>query len=94
MQIQAVHHGERTMSDSNTSKEIGYEDWDEVVKVCEKEFELIDKTRIQMDIAEKLKKSDYDLALKERAKYPKPKDMPSDNSRLKPSDEELSQAKK
>ncbi len=64
----AVRHGERTMS-----KEIGYADWDVVVKACEKEFELIGRTRISMSVAEQCQKATYKLALKERAKYPVPK---------------------
>ena len=63
-----VHHGQRTMS-----KEIGYADWDIVVKACEKEFELIDKTRISMTVAEQCQRATYELAKKERAKYPYPK---------------------
>ena len=54
------------------SKEIGYEDWDKVCKACEKEFDLIDTTRIQMGIAEQCQKTTYELAKKERAKYPEP----------------------
>ena len=66
-----VQHGQRTMS-----KKIGYADWDVVVKACEKEFSLIDKTRISMDVAEKCQKVTYELAKIERAKYPKPKPDP------------------
>ena len=62
-----VHPGQRTMS-----KEVGYEDWDKVVKACKKEFDLIDNTRIAMDVAGQCQKVTYDLALKERDKYPKP----------------------
>lgn len=54
------------------SKEIGYLDWDKVVKACEKEFELIDKTRISMNVAEQCQKVTYDLALTERGKYLEP----------------------
>ncbi len=64
-----VHHGQRTMS-----KEVGYEDWDVVVKACEKEFSLIDRTRKSMDVAEQCQKVTYELAKKERGKYPKPKE--------------------
>ena len=56
------------------SKEIGYENWDVVVKACEKEFELIDKTRVSMSVAEQCQRVTYDLAREERAKYPKPKE--------------------
>ena len=66
--MQAEHHGERNMS-----KEIGYADWDVVVQACEKEFALIDKTRTSMSVAEKCQRATYELAKKERAKYPKPK---------------------
>ena len=55
------------------SREMGYADWDIVCKACEKEFSLIDNTRISMDVAEQCQKKTYELALKERAKYPKPK---------------------
>jgi len=54
------------------SKEMGYEDWDKVCVACEKEFELINKTRISMSVAEKCQKETYKLALKERAKFPEP----------------------
>ena len=64
-----VQPGQRTMS-----KEIGHEHWDKVVKACEKEFELIDNTRCSMGVAEQCQKVTYALALKERAKYPKPKE--------------------
>jgi hypothetical protein len=56
------------------SKEIGYEDWDKVCKACEKEFTLIDQTRISMDVAEQCQRVTYDLACKERAKYPEPEE--------------------
>ena len=65
--MQADLHGQRTMS-----KEIGYADWDVVVKACEKEFSLIDRTRISMDVAEQCQKVTYELAKKMRVKYPKP----------------------
>lgn len=67
----AVHHGAKDMG-----KEIDYEDWDKVVKACEKEFELIDRTRISMAVAEKCQKITYKLALEERAKFPEPKEEP------------------
>lgn len=54
------------------SKEIAYEDWDKVCKACEKEFALIDKTRISMDVAEQCQKITYKLALKKRDEYPEP----------------------
>lgn len=60
--------------------EIGWEDWDRVVKACEKEFALIDKTRISMDIAEKCQKVTYKLALKKRAKFPEPAPEPEEES--------------
>ncbi len=65
--MQVVQIGERNMS-----KEIGYEDWDTVCVACEKEFELIDRTRISMSVAEQCQRVTYELAKKERAKYPKP----------------------
>lgn len=61
-----VQHGQRTMS------ELGYKNWDVVVKACEKEFDLIDRTRISMDVAEQCQRVTYKLALKERDKYPEP----------------------
>jgi len=61
-----VQHGQRTMS------KIGYADWDVVVKACEREFGLIDKTRISMTVAEQCQKVTHELALKERSKYPEP----------------------
>ncbi len=54
------------------SKEIGYEDWDIVVKACEKEFALIDKTRISMDVAEQCQRTTHKLALEQRDKFPEP----------------------
>ncbi len=63
-----VQHGVKTMP-----KKIGYENWDVVCKACEKEFALIDQTRISMDVAEQCQRATYKLALKERAKYPEPK---------------------
>lgn len=66
--MQVALGGQRTMS-----KEIGYEDWDKVVKACEKEFALIDNTRVSMSVAEQCQRETYELALKERAKYPKPR---------------------
>lgn len=71
--MQVEHHGEKNMS------EIGYADWDVVVQACEKEFALIDKTRVSMAVAEKCQKATYELALKERAKYPKPKETEKKN---------------
>jgi len=55
------------------SKKVGYENWDKVCNACEKEFELIDNTRISMDVAEQCQKKTYELACEERAKFPKPK---------------------
>ena len=55
-----------------TNREITYNDWDNVVQACEKEFKLIDDTRISMGIAEQCQRVTYELALKERAKYPEP----------------------
>ena len=63
-----IQHGGRNMS-----KEIGYSDWDVVCKACEKEFSLIDRTRISMDVAEQCQKVTYELAKVERAKFPEPK---------------------
>jgi len=62
------------------SKEIGYEDWDKVCKACEKEFELIDRTRISMSVAEQCQKITYELAKKERAKYPEPEVEPAEET--------------
>lgn len=70
--MQAIHLGERTMP-----KEIGYEDWDKVCKACEKEFNLIDTTRISINVAEQCQKVTYKLALKKRAKFPDPKVEPA-----------------
>lgn len=65
--MQAVQTGARTMD-----RDTDYNDWDVVVIACEKEFTLINNTRISMDIAEQCQKVTYKLALEERAKYPKP----------------------
>ena len=65
--MQVIQIGEKNMS-----KEIGWNDWDAVVKACEREFALIDKTRISMDVAEQCQKVTYELAKIERAKYPEP----------------------
>lgn len=56
------------------SKEIGYEDWDKVCKACEKEFDLIETTRVAMDVAEQCQRITYELACNEREKYPKPEE--------------------
>ena len=56
------------------SREIGYEDWDKVCKACEKEFDLIDNTRISMSVAEQCQRVTYEKACKERDKFPKPKE--------------------
>lgn len=71
--MQLAQHGQRNMS-----KEIGYEDWDKVVKACEKEFALIDKTTISMSVAEKCQRVTYEFAKKERAKFPEPKSEPKE----------------
>lgn len=76
--MQAVLRGLRIMS-----KEIGYADWDIVVKACEKEFDLIDRTRISMDVAEQCQQVTYALANKERDKYPKPKEEKKKNLAVK-----------
>jgi len=68
---------------SNMSNEIGYADWDKVCKACEKEFDLIDRTRISMDVAEKCQRVTYKLALKEREKYPEPKSKPKEEEKKK-----------
>lgn len=65
--MQAELHGLKNMS-----KEIGYADWDKVCKACEKEFELIDNTRISMNIAEQCQRVTYELAKLERDKFEKP----------------------
>lgn len=65
--MQAAQHGQINMS------KLGYADWDIVVQACEKEFALIAKTRNSMDVAEQCQEVTYELALKERKKYPKPK---------------------
>ena len=67
--MQAVHIGGKNMP-----KEIGYADWDKVCVACEKEFALIDNTRISMDVAEQCQRATYKLACEERAKYPKPEE--------------------
>ena len=65
-------------------KNIGYADWDVVVKACEKEFSLIDKTRISMDVAEQCQRVTYKLALKERAKYPEPEAVEEKSDEIAP----------
>ena len=65
------------------SKEIGYEDWDRVVQACEKEFELINRTRISMDVAEQCQEVTYEYALKQRKKYPKPAPKPKPKEEAK-----------
>ncbi len=65
-------------------KEIGYEDWDTVVKACEKEFKLITATRKAMDVAEACQKVTHELALKERDKFPEPKKEPETKAEEKP----------
>ena len=69
--MQVVLIGERNMS-----KKIGYKDWDKVCVACEKEFDLIETTRISMGIAEQCQRATYELAKKERDKFPKPEKEP------------------
>ena len=76
--MQVEHLGLRIMS-----KEISYENWDKVVKACEKEFNLIDETRKSMDVAEQCQRVTHKLALKERDKYPKPVEVVEDNPIVK-----------
>ena len=76
--MQVEHHGQRTMS-----KKISYADWDKVCKACEKEFDLIDNTRISISVAEKCQKETYKLALKERDKFPEPEKKPDENPLVK-----------
>ena len=66
-----VLHGQ-----NNMNNDIDYPAWDRVVKACEKEFELIKNTRVSMDVAEQCQEVTYELALKERAKFPEPKEEP------------------
>ena len=54
--------------------QLSYENWDKVVVACEKEFKLIDDTRKSMSVAEQCQRVTYELALKERDKYPKPEE--------------------
>ena len=65
--MQVALHGERNMN-----KDIDYTSWDKVVKACEKEFELIKRTRVSMDVADQCQRITYKLALKERDKFPEP----------------------
>lgn len=64
------------------SRETRYEDWDNVCKACEKEFELIDNTRISMNIAEQCQKVTYELAKKERARFPEPEEKEPENTKV------------
>ncbi len=75
-------------------KEIGYVDWDTVVQTAEANIEIMQGNKKRAEIGELCERLVLEQALKERAKFPKPKEKPSDKSRVKPSDEDLSQAKK
>jgi len=75
--MQAGQIGVRTMD-----REMGYDDWDTVVIACEKEFKLINNTRISMNVAEQCQKVTYELALKERDKYPKPEPKEEEKENL------------
>ena len=62
------HHGQRTMSE-----EIGYADWDKIVKVKEDSLKVIEANAKNLTVGRIIEQLVLDRALKERAKYPKPK---------------------
>jgi len=62
------------------SKELAMKIGIKFVKHVEKEFELIDRTRISMSVAEQCQKTTYELAKKERAKYPEPEVKPAEET--------------
>jgi len=66
--MQAEQRGQRNMSE-----ELGYVDWDEVIQKAEANLEIIDGNKKRADIGERMERLALEFALKERAKYPKPK---------------------
>jgi len=64
------------------SRETDYNDWDKIVKECEKQFDLMTNTRIGMAIAEQCQQLTYKLALKERAKFPEPEPEPKEEKEM------------
>ena len=56
------------------SKEVGYVDWDEIVQKAEANIEIIQANKRRAETGELCEKYILEYALKERAKYPKPKE--------------------
>lgn len=67
--MQVALPGQRTMS-----KKVGYDDWDLIVQKAEANLEILDTNKRRAEVGEQCEKVALEFALKERAKYPKPKE--------------------
>ena len=54
---------------------VGYEDWDKIVKVKEDRLKVIAANKRNIEVGEIIEKLVLEKALKERDKYPKPKEQ-------------------
>lgn len=54
--------------------EVGYNDWDKVVQETEANLEVLDGNKRRAEVGEMREKVSLAFALKERDKYPKPKE--------------------
>ena len=64
--------------------EIGYDDWDEIVKRANANLVLIEGNKKRAEIGEKVEKLMLDYALKERAKYPEPEAVEEKTDEIAP----------
>ena len=55
-------------------KRVGYKDWDDIVKAKEESLIVINANKRSLEVGEVVEKLVLERALKERAKYPKPKE--------------------
>lgn len=53
-------------------KELGYEDWDKIVKLKEDSLKGIEATRKNLECGEMVEKAALGVAKRERRKYPEP----------------------
>ena len=55
-------------------KEVGYEDWNDIVKTKEASLKVIDANRRNIEVGEIVEQLVLERAIKERDKYPKPEE--------------------